>query len=87
MSNSRGKISFLMVLKNLLTDQWLGLHSLTAEGLHSEKENGPPPKNNGARWLDSWLHAQSLRCILLFATLCTVAHQGPLFIGFSRQDY
>ena len=33
-----------MVLKNLLAVQWLGVHSLTAEGLHSKKENGPPPK-------------------------------------------
>ena len=25
--------------------------------------------------------------VLLFATLWTVAHQAPLFMGFSRQDY
>ena len=28
-----------------------------------------------------------LRCVLLFATSCTVAHQAPLFLGFSRQGY
>ena len=25
-------------------------------------------------------------CIRLFATLCTIAHQAPLSIGFSRQE-
>ena len=25
-------------------------------------------------------------CVQLFATLCTVAHQAPLFMGFSRQE-
>ena len=26
-------------------------------------------------------------CILLFATLWTIAHQAPLFMEFSRQEY
>ena len=26
-------------------------------------------------------------CVQLFVTLWTVAHQAPLFIGFSRQEY
>ena len=26
-------------------------------------------------------------CVQLFATLWTVAHQAPLFVGFSRQEY
>ena len=26
-------------------------------------------------------------CVLLFVTLWTVAHQGPLFMGFSKQEY
>ena len=26
-------------------------------------------------------------CVQLFATLWTVAHQAPLFMGFSRQEY
>ena len=30
---------------------------------------------------------KSVSCILLFATLWTVAHQAPLSIGFSRQEY
>ena len=30
---------------------------------------------------------QSLSCIQLFATLWTVAHQAPLSVGFSRQEY
>ena len=28
---------------------------------------------------------KSLSCVLLFATLCTVAYQAPLSMGFSRQ--
>ena len=31
--------------------------------------------------------AQSLSCVQLFATLWTVAHQAPLSMGFSRQEY
>ena len=30
---------------------------------------------------------QSLSHVRFFATLWTVAHQAPLFMGFSRQDY
>ena len=26
-------------------------------------------------------------CVWLFATLCTVVHQAPLSMGFSRQEY
>ena len=33
------------------------------------------------------LHAQSLSRVQLFATPWTVAHQAPLSVGFSRQDY
>ena len=33
------------------------------------------------------LHAQSLSHVRLFATPCTVAHQAPLSMGFSRQEY
>ena len=31
--------------------------------------------------------AKSLSRVQLFATLWTVAHQAPLFVGFSRQEY
>ena len=31
--------------------------------------------------------AQSLSHVRLFETLWTVAHQAPLFMGFSRQEY
>ena len=31
--------------------------------------------------------AQSLSCVQLFATPLTVAHQAPLSMGFSRQEY
>jgi len=33
------------------------------------------------------VYAQSLSCVQLSAILGTVAHQAPLFIGFSRQGY
>ena len=26
-------------------------------------------------------------CVPLFVRLCTVAHQAPLFMGFSRKEY
>ena len=32
-------------------------------------------------------HAQSLSCFRLFAGPWTVAHQAPLSMGFSRQEY
>ena len=31
--------------------------------------------------------AKSLKCVLLFVTPWTVAHQAPLSVGFSRQEY
>ena len=33
------------------------------------------------------VHAQALSRVWLFVTLRTVAHQGPLSMGFSRQEY
>ena len=33
------------------------------------------------------MHAQSLSCVLLFAALWTVAHQAPLSMKFSSQEY
>ena len=33
------------------------------------------------------MHAQLLNCVLPFATLWTVAHQAPLSVEFSRQEY
>ena len=33
------------------------------------------------------VHAKSLRRVPSFATLQTIAHQAPLSIGFSRQEY
>ena len=33
------------------------------------------------------LRAKSLSCVLLFATPWSVAHQAPLSMGFSRQEY
>ena len=37
--------------------------------------------------LESYMHAQLLSRVRLFATLWTVARQAPLSIGFSRQEY
>ena len=33
------------------------------------------------------MHACMLSCVQLFAIAWTVAHQAPLYIGFSRQAY
>ena len=35
----------------------------------------------------SYMHAQSLSCVLLFGIPWTVAHQAPLSMGFPRQEY
>ena len=36
---------------------------------------------------DSSSEVKSLSCVRLFATLWSVAHQAPLSMGFSRQEY
>ena len=33
------------------------------------------------------VHAQLLICVEFFATPCTLAHQAPLSMEFSRQEY
>ena len=33
------------------------------------------------------MRAELLSCVQLFATLCTIAHQAPQSMGFSRQEY
>ena len=33
------------------------------------------------------MHAQSLQCVRIFVTPWTVAHQAPLSMGLSRQEY
>ena len=33
------------------------------------------------------MRAKLLGCVPLFATLWTVAHQAPMSVGFSRQEY
>ena len=33
------------------------------------------------------MHAKSLQSCLTYVTLWTVAHQAPLSVGFSRQEY
>ena len=38
-------------------------------------------------WYSMSVRAQSLSCVLLFATPWTVACQAPLSMGFSRQEY
>ena len=52
-----------------------------------------PPLLNGTGWPSPCRLAQSacmlshFSCVQYFATLWTVAHQAPLSIGFSRQEY
>ena len=58
-------------------------HSLTtrwAEGCEEKK------KSQGDQMIYS-VCSQSLSCVRLFVTPWTVAHQSPLSMGFSRQEY
>ena len=43
--------------------------------------------NDMGVWVWAHMHAKSLRSVQLFATPRTVAHQAPLSMGFSRQEY
>ena len=47
----------------------------------------PSPQRWYAPSPHRWFGAQSLSCVRVFATLWTVAHQAPLSMGFSRQEY
>ena len=38
------------------------------------------------KWIP-WVHAKSFSCVQLFVTLWAIAHQAPLSMGFSRQEY
>ena len=38
-------------------------------------------------WMNAWVLESRFSCILLFATLWTVAHQAAWSMGFSRQEY
>ena len=38
-------------------------------------------------WAHAHAHAQSLSCVLFFVTPWTAAHQSPLSMGFSQQEY
>ena len=60
------------LIPSLLTASWLWLHYMVSLSL---------PLSNLKRW---W---KLLSCVQLFATPWTVAHQAPLSMGFSRQEY
>ena len=38
------------------------------------------------KWIP-WVHAKSFSCVQLFVTLWAIAHQAPLSMGLSRQEY
>ena len=44
-------------------------------------------KDHGCFFLYFTLKVKLLSCVRLFATPWTVAHQAPLSMGFSRQEY
>ena len=46
-----------------------------------------PPEKAFYSLLLGLLMLSCLSCVQLFATLWTVAHQAPLSMGFSRQEY
>ena len=48
---------------------------------------GPGRRNPRVTVSSLYMHAQSVSCVQLFATLWTVALQVPLSMGFSRQEY
>ena len=48
---------------------------------------GPGRRNPRVTVSSLYMRAQSVSCVQLFATLCTVARQAPLSMGFSRQEY
>ena len=47
-----------------------------------------PKQNQGKmKWCNSESESEVAQCVRLFATLCTVAYQASLSMGFSRQEY
>ena len=56
---------------------------LTTCGSSEGRDSGPV--TGGAVTLG--MDAQSLSCVLCFATPWAIAHQAPLSMGFSRQEY
>ena len=77
-----------------LVVQWLGLHTVTAEGLGSITGwgtnisqalwHGKKKKINRVNWCQN--EVKSLSRVQLFATPCTVAYKAPLSMEFSRQE-
>ena len=45
------------------------------------------PQSTGTMGQSMLCYAKSLSCVLLFETPWTVAHQAPLSMGVSRQEY
>ena len=64
---------------------YLSVHVLSTSVMsNSLWSHGPQP----AKLLQGeCIHAKLLSCVQLFVTLWTVAHQAPLSMGFSRQEY
>ena len=60
---------------------------------HSPKSSHPLPLPQSPKdcsihtFLFACMHVKWLQLYLIFVTIWTVAHQAPLFMGFSRQEY
>ena len=74
----------------ILVVQWLGLGACTAKGLGSIPGQGTKISQvfkSINQSIDANVRACSLSHVRLFATPWTVAHQGPLSVESSRQEY
>ena len=76
-----------------LTENWTKqkkgwLHrSKSIKIMQSENHEISKGKKKSFNDMHACMHARSLQCVPLFVTPWTVAHQVPLSMGFSRQEY
>ena len=86
--NSPGKNTGVIshyLLQGILPTQRsnLGLLHCSQDSLLPE----PPGEPNFKKMTSKYIVVQLLSCVWLFATSWTIAHQGPLSMGFPRQEY
>ena len=91
-----GCVCFLLLMFNLLP---YSLHFLYIEvrsqhwcrfrlhGFSTSHQEAHDARLVLSRWLWAFLHVQLRSRVRFFAAPCTVAHQDPLSLEFSRQEY
>jgi len=77
---------FLMIYDFFLHSKWL-CHTFIFHVSHNHRFFGPSAKYKLSDIFYIIIVCAVLSCVQLFATLWTVAHQAPLSMGFSRQEY